>query len=53
VFLQVDFDRTRHLSEHAIKDRRFARERIIQEEIDKERADKLRRELEQEENRLY
>ncbi|KAI9558694.1 hypothetical protein GHT06_015483 [Daphnia sinensis] len=45
--VQVDFDRTCHQSERSLKLRRIARERLIQEEIDNERADKVRRELEQ------
>lgn len=44
--LKVDFDRTRHLSERSIKFRKTAREKLIQEEIDKERAEKLKREKE-------
>jgi len=51
----VDFDRTRHLSDAAIKERKKIREKLIQEEIDRERVEKARKELEnikQEEMRL-
>ena len=42
----MNFDRTRHLSDGAIKERRAAREKLIQKDIDRERAEKLRKELE-------
>jgi len=35
----VDFDRTRHLSDGAIKERRAIREKCIREEIDRQRTD--------------
>lgn len=41
--LKVDFDRTRHLSDRSIKYRKTVREKLIQEDIDKERAEKLKR----------
>lgn len=44
--IQVDFDRTRHLSDAAIKERKKIREKLIQEEIDRERVEKARKELE-------
>jgi len=44
--IQVDFDRTRHLSDAAIKERRKIREKVIQEEIDRERIEKARKDLE-------
>lgn len=43
--IQVDFDRTRHLSDAAIKNRKKIREKLIQEEIDRERLEKARRDL--------
>merc|ERR1711928_21566 len=46
VLIQVDFDRTRHLSDAAIKERKKIREKLIQEEIDRERVEKARKELE-------
>ena len=35
----MDFDRTRHLSDGAIKERRAIREKCIREEIDRQRTD--------------
>jgi hypothetical protein len=43
---QVDFDKTKHLSESMIKKRKEERERLIKEEADREEKEKTRSKLE-------
>ena len=44
--MQVDFDKSKHLSESMIKKRKEERERLIKEEADKEENEKKRSKLE-------
>ena len=46
VLVQVDFDKSKHLSESMIKKRKEERERLIKEEADKEENEKKRSKLE-------
>jgi hypothetical protein len=46
---QVDFDRTKHLSEKSIRKRRLERERLVQ--LEREREERVRRDREEEERR--
>lgn len=48
--IRVDFDKTKHLSDKAIRRRRLERERL--EELEKEREDRVRREREEQERKL-
>ena len=48
--LQVDFDKTKHLTDKAIRKRRLEREHL--EELEREREEKVRREREEEERRI-
>ena len=47
--LQVDFDRTKHLSDKSIRKRRLEREKLIQ--LEREREERVKREREEEERR--
>merc|ERR1719447_353583 len=44
--IKVDFDKTKHLAESSTKQRKAERERIINEERDKERQEQRQKELE-------
>ena len=44
---QVDFDKTKHLSDSSIKKRGQEREKLIQKEREKEDAERRKRELEE------
>ena len=46
---QVDFDRTKHLSDKSIRKRRLEREKLIQ--LEREREERVKREREEEERR--
>lgn len=48
--LQVDFDKTKHLSDRSIKKRRMEREKL--EQLEREREEKVRKEREEEEKRI-
>ena len=47
---QVDFDKTKHLSNRSIKKRRLEREKL--EELEREREEKVRKEREEEERKM-
>lgn len=44
---QADFDKTKHLAEATIKQRGQAREKLVQEEREKDEKERRRRELEE------
>jgi hypothetical protein len=48
--LQVDFDKTKHLSDKAIRKRRLERERL--EQLEKEREERVRREREEQDRKV-
>lgn len=49
--MKVDFDRTKHLSDKAIRKRRLERQKL--EELEREKEEKVRKEREEEERKQY
>jgi arginine/serine-rich splicing factor 17 len=47
LFLKVDFDKTKHLSEPAIRRRRAEREKLIAQEREKEERERKEQELQE------
>ena len=47
--MQIDFDKTKHLSDKSIRKRRIEREKLIQ--LEREREERVRREREEEERK--
>ena len=50
IIFQVDFDKTKHLTDKSIRKRRLEREHL--ELLEKEREEKVRREREEQERRI-